>query len=140
MIVVDVDIVCPKVPELTMRDWIAPAVEVSQFMHSSVLDNFRNGFGPGGKWPPLKKTGFTSHLLETGRLFASIVYETYMEGRDVVVSKVKSVGVPYAAVHNFGYPPKKIPERRFMAFHRIDLKTINDIWGKHIVKQLTGKR
>ena len=123
-------------PGLELEGWDRVANEIGDYMTRSVLENFRTGGRPN-RWQPLR-SGEPSHLLDSGMLFASITYDVSRQGPDWVV-KIGPKGVPYAAVHQFGYPARNIPQREYLVFQRQDKRWIGQRILKHIKSQLSGK-
>ncbi|MCF8012418.1 MAG: phage virion morphogenesis protein [Clostridiales bacterium] len=100
-----------------VKDPSTPLKIISELMRSSVLQNFREGGRPE-KWKPsirAQKTGGQT-LVDTGRLRGSIYAKANNNSAKV------GTNVIYAAAHNFGYPPRNLPQRKFLMFQDEDLK------------------
>jgi phage gpG-like protein len=98
----------------TLRDCL-PA------LRAGFRENFNRAAGPGGAaWPPRKDTKPHPLLNESGALIGATQGGaggvTQIEDRQLAVSIDRSVrlgGIPGAAVHQFGYPPRNIPPRPY---------------------------
>jgi phage gpG-like protein len=111
-----------KFPQLN-SDFLPEMEKISLMMYDSVEENFIAGGRPN-QWPPLKKTGLKSHLIKTGALLASITSSFDKESARVGTNTNE---IPYAAVHQFGYPPKNIPMRQYLMFQESDKQAILEI-------------
>ena len=102
--------------ESVLRDDVLPVI----------ADGFQNNFaaasGPFSSWPPRKDSKPHPLLNETGALLSATQpgqkgNVTNIGPRDLETGVDKSVrdgGIPGAAVHNFGYPPRNIPQREYL--------------------------
>lgn len=89
----------------------------------SIGENFDASATPeGAAWPPRKRGGSWPLLIKTGALKAAATGKhasasiKRVASRDLEVGinkEVRDGGIPGAAVHNFGYPPKNIPRREY---------------------------
>ena len=107
--------------------------KISKDMEKEVDMRFRNEVDPEGKpWKGLKIRSITSKynsglkkkkgrkavkgrskiLQNTGRLKRSI------QARNTRTEAIVGTNTKYAAIHNFGYPKRNIPQRRFMGLNR----------------------
>ena len=105
----------------------APLEQAMQSCTQRVLESFDENFqksaNPDGvPWPPRKRGGSWPLLIKTGALHAAATGThpasiKRIADRDLAVGVDKSVkdgGIPGAAVHNFGYPPRNIPQREYL--------------------------
>lgn len=85
--------------------------------------NFAAAAGPGGSaWPPRKDSKPHPLLNETGALLGAtqeggLGNVTLVGPRELATGVNKTVrkgGIPGAAVHNFGYPDRNIPQREYL--------------------------
>lgn len=93
-------------------------------LQAGFLENFnRAEDSEGGKWPARKDPGPRHPLLQlTGALLASTQSGfpgnvTTVDGRTLTTGVDKSVrlgGIPGAAVHQFGHPPRNIAKREYL--------------------------
>lgn len=131
-------------PDFEVTDFDEPLHEAANIMLTSVRENFAAGGRPV-TWPVLARTGFPSHLVDSGELAGSIMAEVGGDYAEV------HTDVPYAAIHNFGgviqHPgsqmfqaftiggkwvftqhtrphPIHIPQREFMMFQQEDIDRI----------------
>lgn len=110
---------------------LAPVMaEIKDKMTKSILLNFAVGGRPNG-WQPLKKTGLASHLTKTGMLKASISGESGENWAESGTSKSKVI---YAAVHEWGYAAKNIPQRAYVLFQNTDIEEYKKMLVDHIIK------
>lgn len=106
----------------------APLGEVLTTAERSVRQgialNFADSASPDGRpWPARKDSKPHPLLIETGALLKAALGtgaggSTRTTDRDVelVIDKsVKIGGIPGAAAHHFGYPPRNLPQREFFA-------------------------
>jgi phage gpG-like protein len=79
---------------------------------ADVLNHFRNSQGRTGKWKPLKyREG--KPLIKTGALVGSL--QMSWDKKEARVG----TNIIYGAVHDYGYPPRNIPQREYL--HLLDL-------------------
>jgi len=99
-----------------------PLSLIGELMRSSVLENFRQEGRPE-KWKP------SIRAQEEGG--QTLTDEGHLKGSIYAIAKRQSLqlGSPlvYASVHNFGYPPKNIPKRKFLLFQEEDIKQAKKI-------------
>jgi len=97
---------------------------VGELIQQGIAANFYKAEGPDGtRWAARKDDLPHPELIDTGALFAAATGEhtasilRVQHGRTLEVGLDKSVddgGIKGAAVHNFGYPPRKIPQREWL--------------------------
>jgi hypothetical protein len=104
----------------------APLTEVLQACVQPVRDGFAGNFqtqagSDGAKWPARKDKLPHPLLQESGSLLGATQggagKAEHVESRKLQVGVNKGVklgGLPGAAVHNFGYPARNIPQREFV--------------------------
>jgi phage gpG-like protein len=113
-----------KIPEAL--ELIVPVV------YKGIEDNFVYAETPDGVgWPDRKEIGDGHPLLvETrtegsGSLFSAATGQgggsvKRIEGNTLIIGVDKEGGIggiPGAGVHNFGYPPRNVPQREFLGVH-----------------------
>jgi len=90
---------------------------------ASIDENFQKSETPDGHpWPPRKRGGSWPLLIKTGALKAAATGSHQASIKTVgerelavgVNKGIKDGGIPGAAVHNFGYPPRNIPQREYL--------------------------
>ncbi len=115
---------------------------------STVLEgikaNFDNSSDPNGSpWVPRKDIGNGHPLLvDTGQLKSAAtgghIKEVIGDTLRVGVNKDSGGGgIPGAAVHNYGYPPKNIPKRTFLGLKEEFLNRCENILIDHVREVLT---
>lgn len=104
---------------------LTPALEdCLELIRLGVADNFqRQADGEGNAWPERKVLGDGHPILaETGRLWGAATGRSEgavgrIEPRTLeagVDPQVKSGGIPGAAAHQFGFPPRNLPARPWL--------------------------
>lgn len=98
--------------------------------------NFADSASPTGQpWPARKDAKRHPLLIETGALLGAAMGtgvggSTRQQGGrvvELVIDKsVKKGGIPGAAAHNFGYPPRNLPQREFFAPKEAVLPSIDE--------------
>ena len=85
-------------------------------------ERFRTSTGPdGSRWPRRKDPGPTHPLLvKSGALLSSLRVRD--DGAAGIA--VGTAGIPYAAVHQWGYPPFNIPPRPFLGWGDDDMRAL----------------
>ena len=111
--------------ELNRRMITLPYDYAGRVIKESITINFIEGGRPI-KWVPRKKNYPHPILRKSLRLMAS----TYME----LISNGVALGnkVPYQAVHNFGYPEKNIPQRKYHFAQPEDIKHLKEKFREHL--------
>jgi len=132
------------------HDFTVPLGTAELYMFKSFRKQFTTSGKP--KWLPLKAStiarrrkgpgiGPPKPLLDTGRLSRS--YQGMSLGRDskhLMQRKqlIMGTNVIYGAVHQFGYPPKKIPARP-LSFQPEDIKALKLIIEHYIIRKAHGR-
>ena len=106
--------------------YTVPFFFIGNKMRDSIHRNFIEGGRPN-RWVPRKKSYPWPILRKTNSLAMAHTVELIENGVSVVNRK------PYQAVHNFGYPPRNIPERRYMLFQDGEVKEYTEIVTNHIL-------
>lgn len=94
-----------------------PLERVAARLQEGFADNFqRAADSEGSPWPARKDPVPQHPLLQlTGALLASVQSDTPdIAGRTIHVGVDGSAGIPYARVHQFGYPPRNIAQREYL--------------------------
>lgn len=100
---------------------VEKVVEATQ---DAIGQNFATSSSPtGSPWPPRVDNLPHPLLIKTGALLAAALNRgpggsVRATGRaaELVIDKgTKLGGIPGAAAHNFGYPPRNLPQREFFA-------------------------
>lgn len=104
-----------------------PLDETFRAMLSPLRQGFANNFerrvgSTGMAWPPRKDSLDHPLLILSGALLAAVTGTgagsiEVIEARELRVGVDKSVdigGIPGAAVHNFGFPDRNIPQREYL--------------------------
>lgn len=106
-----------------------PWRQAGEVVKASVKSNFILGGSPT-KWQPRKVDVPWPILRKTNTLFNSIYNEPIPNGAAIGTRD------PKQAVHNFGYPPRNIPQRKYLFVKPEDILIIRELLRKH----LTGAR
>lgn len=107
--------------QLNQPDTLHPAWDaIGAALVSGTRRRMREGVSPQGEhWPPsqrvLRHGGKT--LIDTGRLWNSLVWHTLPNGVEY------GTDVIYAAVHQFGWPARRIPARPYLGMTDEDAKS-----------------
>lgn len=108
-----------------------PLSLIGELMRSSVLENFRQEGRPE-KWKP------SIRAQEEGG--QTLTDEGHLKGSIYAIAQRQSLelGSPlvYASVHNFGYPPKNIPQRKFLLFQKEDIEQAKKILRLYLKGEL----
>lgn len=105
-----------------------PWLTIGELVRDSVHTNF-DAQGRPVRWPGRKDTKSHPLLQKSGRLKNSIYVEEIKDGVQV------GSRVPYQAVHNFGYPPRNIPQRKYLMVQPQDEIRIRKTIKNHILKK-----
>lgn len=115
--------------------------EVAIYAERRAKESFQRQADPvtGRKWKRLKRAtilarrrrrggnGNEQKLLDTGTLRNRTVGRVDGRNRAVVVNPMV-----YANVHQFGYAPRNIPQRRYAGLSRKDLKLLGKMMGRYV--------
>lgn len=117
----------------------------------NIVDNFARESTPEGEaWPQRKDPGDGHPLLvetnteDSGSLFVAATGQgagsvRRMEDTTLVVGVDKSIkkgGIPGAAVHQFGYPERNIPQRRFLGIGERTKKECGERIGARVLREM----
>lgn len=130
------------------RDLEHPIAACKDRVMEGFYDNFQNERTPGaGRWPKRKRPKPDHPLLQkTGALMRAVIGAgaghveriTSLDGiaqLEIGVDKgVNQGGLPGAAVHNFGYPKKNIPQREYLALNNEAVKDCAGIMADVMVR------
>ena len=114
-----------RIRKLIQRIDTLPWREAGEIVKLSVKVNFVLGGSPK-KWTPRKVDVPWPILRKTDKLMNSIYVNKLRNG--VAVGSRK----PYQAVHNFGFPPRNIPARKYLFAKKEDIVNINKLFKKHL--------
>ena len=97
----------------------------------NITRNFASSQTAGGSaWPPRKDPGPTHPLLIlSGDLKVAATYGDVdrIEGGNVLVFGVSLGTIPYAAVHQYGWPERNIAQREFMGISQVTVDQCAEI-------------
>lgn len=125
----------PSYLEQLRKHFEVPMVEPAmtkavEILQDGFAENFETQSSPSGPWAPRKDSKPHPLLNESGALAnaasgsgpGAIAKSNDYLARVGVDKSVVDGGIPGAAVHNFGYPPKNIPQREWcvVSEERID--------------------
>lgn len=116
-----------KLEKLKQRADTIPYQRIGNLVKRSVNRNFAVGGRPK-KWPERKDNLSHPLLVKSGKLKNSI----YVEANDDSVSVGSRVA--YQAVHNYGYPPRNIPQREYLIVQKSDEREIRKMIKRHLLK------
>lgn len=135
--------------QLKRTDFTKPLKQCRLLIASETKKNFDEGHSPDGTiWAPLKGPrshgrGGTKPLVDRGILMAST---TAAEGGgrgsvNVLLPDqlIFGTNLEYAAVHNYGFAPRNIPQRQFAGINDRTLEKIDNIFGDFLESQLGSK-
>lgn len=115
---------------------------IVQHAHHAIRHNFETSTSPSGRvWPPRKRIGDGHPLLiDTTKLMKAatgvgIGAVARAEARQAVVG-VDRDQVPYAAVHQFGFPPMNLPQRAYLGVREDALRQIDKLVADWIHERL----
>lgn len=100
-----------------------PLRSMLPILTAGFADNFARASGPDGAWPPRKEIGDGHPLMIDPRDEYDLLGATQPGGPGNVLEvgpRVLQIGVskdgghPGAAVHNFGFPDRNIPQREYL--------------------------
>lgn len=106
---------------------------IGKVLRRAFARNFSQTASTAGPWPPRKNVGDGHPLLDdTGRLKAGATEQGaaghIAEYGDRQMSEgIDGDVIAYAAAHNFGYPPRNLPERQFIDVDDVDLEECDEI-------------
>jgi len=118
-----------RIAKLIQRTDSLPWRQAGEVVKASVKANFILEGYPT-KWQPRKVSVPWPILRKTNKLFNSIYNEPVPNGAAIGTRD------PKQAVHNFGFPPRNIPARKYLFVKPEDIHIIRGILRKH----LTGAR
>lgn len=137
-------------PQALASAQVPQAMEKSaKVIRESIASNFDQQRAPdGGAWQPRKpRPGDDGHplLRETGALLAAATGSgsgaiTEISGREMTIGIDTGVdlgGIPGAAAHHFGYPPRNLPQREFYAATEEKLNQVGDIIGDSVFEKIS---
>ena len=101
--------------------------KIAGIAYQDVMLHFREERGPRGRWKRIKRPGMI--LQDKGTLRSSIQFKA--EDNEAIVY----TNLVYAAVHNFGYKPRNIAQRKFMYLSKEAINNIVDRFAKFLVKK-----
>ena len=104
-----------------------PWMQAGEIVRTSVHRNFDEGGRPV-KWQPRKVDRPWPILRKSGDLRNAHYVESIPNG--VAIGN----RIVYQAVHNFGYPPRNIPQREYLMVQPEDLQGINDLFRKYLAR------
>ncbi len=102
-----------------------PWLQVGEIVRQSVHLNFVKGGRPT-KWPKRRRSYPHPILRASDTLKNAHYIETILNGVAVGNRLI------YQAVHNFGYPPRNIPQREYLLVQDRDRNDINKLFRKHL--------
>ncbi|TWT30715.1 phage virion morphogenesis protein [Blastopirellula retiformator] len=110
-------------------DFRSPLEEMLDIFHKGVEENFRSESSPDGvSWAPRKYAGDGHPLLFlTGAMFKEAMFGTLNFADKAARQIIDREDVPYAGVHNFGFPERNIPQREFFGASEERLKEMDPV-------------
>lgn len=130
-----------ELAEMAARMESASLAEPLRDCVQPVRDGFSQNFSAAASstnspWPPRKDDKPHPLLIETGALLGATQGQSgaaeHISDRTLQLGVDKSVdqgGIPGAAVHNFGYPPRNIPQREYLYANETTLDICQEIIG-----------
>lgn len=113
------------------EDFTEALLDCKEPIAENIEDNFQQSQTAGGSpWPPRKDPAPTHPLLIlSGDLKAAAIYGNVdrIEGGRELVFGVSKDTIPYAAVHQYGWPEQNIAQREYMGVSEITVDKCAEI-------------
>jgi len=124
------------------QDMTAALQECAPLILKGIEEHFDESRTAAGEaWPARKDPGPTHPLLileGTLKLAATLgQINEVIDGQTLKVGVDKDV-VPYAGVHQFGFPEGNIAQREYLAMSDVTIGACGDVIAKHAVSQVEG--
>ena len=115
--------------------------DCAKVLQEGFVDNFQAARDSDGVAWPARKDPRPTHplLILSSALLKSVQSDTPdISGRTLQVGVDPASGIPYAAVHQFGYPPRNIAQREYI--HATDdvLVACAEIIGDEVAAEVFG--
>lgn len=117
------------IDRMTADDFKEPLEEMFAIFHKGVEENFRSESTPDGvRWAPRKHAGDGHPLLFlTGAMFKEAMFGNVNYLDKAARQIIERDDIPYAGVHNFGFPERNIPQREFFGASEERLKEMDQV-------------